>query len=334
MAANVDQPNLRWIGADGKPNGRPEIKATIAISPTLTERIFINTPSTMEQILDALKAGKTQSFDTPYILKLHVETRHRDITSPNVLAIRRGSDPKLKDEFVVYSAHYDHLGIGKPVNGDALYNGAWDNASGVTSVLNIAEAFAALPKAPARSVLFAFVTAEEKGLLGSDYFAQNPTIAKQSMIANINIDMIPFFSEYKEIVLGPDRVGVNAAIERVAKMVGLPTVEPAKDAPQRGSFMTRSDGYSFIRQGIPAVSISMRGDPKTTEAFRALYGSRYHQPSDDLTMPFNWEAGAMFARTQFLVGYEVANSKTRPAWKSDDWLVAAFKPAAQTGGTR
>jgi hypothetical protein len=330
MAANIDQPNLRWIGPDGKPNGRQEIRATIAISPALTERIFINTPSTMEEILEALKAGKPQAFDTPYILKLHVETRHRDITSPNVLAIRRGSDAKLKEEFVVYSAHYDHLGIGKPVNGDTLYNGAWDNASGVTSVLNIAEAFAVLPKAPARSVLFAFVTAEEKGLLGSDYFAQNPTIAKQAMIANINIDMIPFFSEYKEIVIGPDRVGMNAAIEHVAKMVGLPTVEPAKDAPQRGGFMTRSDGYSFIRQGIPTVSVSMRGDPKTTEEFRTLYGTRYHQPSDDMTMPFNWEAGATFARTQFLLGYEIANGKARPAWKSDDWLAAAFKPPAQS----
>jgi hypothetical protein len=330
MAANIDQPNLRWIGPDGKPNGRPEIKATIAISPALAEQVFLNTPSTTEQILDALKAGKNQSFDTPYILKLHVETLHRDITSPNVLAVRRGSDPKLKDEFVVYSAHYDHLGIGKPVNGDPLYNGAWDNASGVTSVLNIADAFAALPKAPARSVLFAFVTAEEKGLLGSDYFAQYPTIPKQSMIANINIDMIPFFSEYKEIVLGPDRVGMNAAVQRIAKMVGLPTAEPAKDAPQRGSFMTRSDGYSFIRQGIPAVTVSMRGDAKTSDEFRKLYGTRYHQPSDDLTMPFNWEAGATFARTQFLLGYEIANGKTRPAWRNDDWLAGAFKPSTQS----
>jgi hypothetical protein len=150
------------------------------------------------------------------------------------------------------------------------------------------------------------------------------------MIANINIDMIPFFSEYKEIVLGPDRVGMNATIERVAKMVGLPTVEPAKDAPQRGSFMTRSDGYSFIRQGIPTVSVSMRGDPKTTEEFRTLYGTRYHQPSDDMTMPFNWEAGATFARTQFLLGYEIANGNARPAWKSDDWLAVAFKPSAQS----
>ncbi len=336
LAANIDLPGMRWIGADGKPNGFPEIRATIALSPAMAEQVFLTAPSSMEQALDALKAGKNQSFVTPYKLKVHVETSHRDITSPNVLAIRRGSDAKLKDEFVVYSAHYDHLGIGKPVNGDALYNGAWDNASGVTSVLNIAEAFASLPKAPARSVLFAFVTGEEKGLLGSDYFAHYPTISRESMIADINIDMIPFFSEYKEIVVGPDRVGMNVALQRVAKMVGLPTVEPAKDAPQRGSFMTRSDGYSFIRQGIPAVSVSMRGDPKTADKFRELYGTRYHQPSDDMTMPFDWEAGAMFARTQFLLGYEIANGKTRPSWRSDDWLASAFKvtPSSQAGATK
>lgn len=336
LAANIDQPNLRWIGPEGKPNGFPEIKATVALSPAMAEQVFLTSPSSMEQVLDALKAGKNQSFVTPYSLKVHVETSHRDITSPNVLAMRRGSDPKLKDEFVVYSAHYDHLGIGKAVNGDALYNGAWDNASGVTSVLNIAEAFAALRKAPSRSILIAFVTGEEKGLLGSDYFAHYPTIPKESMIANINIDMIPFFTPYKEIVVGPDRVGMNAAIQRVAKMVGLPTVEPAKDAPQRGSFMTRSDGYSFIRQGIPVVSVSMRGDPKTADKFRELYGTRYHQPSDDMTMPFDWEAGAMFARTQFLLGYEIANSKTRPSWKEDDWLASAFKTASpsQAGATK
>jgi Zn-dependent M28 family amino/carboxypeptidase len=335
MAANIDQSGLRWIGPDGQPNGRPEIKAIMAISPTLAERVFVANPLSVEQILENLRAGKNQSFDTPYVLKLHVETEHRDITSPNVLAIRRGSDPKLKDEFIVYSAHYDHLGIGKAVNGDSLYNGAWDNATGVTSVLNIADAFAALPKAPARSVLFAFVTAEEKGLLGSDYFAQNPTIAKRSIIGNINIDMIPFFGPYKEVVIGPDRVGMNGTLQRVAAELGLPVVEPAKDAPQRGSFMTRSDGYSFIRQGIPTINVSLRGDAKAADEMRAIYGTRYHQPNDDLTMPFNWDAGATFARAQFLLGYELANSTTRPAWKGDDWLATVFGTSASAAsGTK
>ncbi|HEX6880138.1 MAG TPA: M28 family metallopeptidase, partial [Terriglobales bacterium] len=330
LAENVDQPGLRWIGPDGKPVGHPEIRATVAISPALAEQVFLTSPSSTEEIFAALNAGKPQPFDTPYALKLHVETSHRDIMSPNVLAIRRGSDPKLKDEFVVYSAHYDHLGIGKPVNGDSVYNGAWDNATGVTSVLNIAEAFSALPKAPARSILFAFVTGEEKGLLGSDYFAEYPTVPKQSMIADLNIDMIPFFTAYKEVVVGPDRVGMNAAIQRVATAIGLPVVEPAKDAPQRGSFMTRSDGYSFIRRGIPTVSITMRGDQKNIDEFRKLYGTRYHQPNDDLTMPFNWEAGAMFARAQFLLGYEIANSRTRPSWRNDDWLAVAFGRESQS----
>ncbi len=330
LAENIDQPALRWIGPDGKPMGHPEIRATVAISPELAEQVFMTGASSMEEIFAALNAGKSQAFDTPYALKLHVETAHRDITSPNILAIRRGSDPKLKDEFVVYSAHYDHLGIGKAVNGDSLYNGAWDNATGVTSVLNVAEAFSALPKAPARSILFAFVTGEEKGLLGSDYFAQFPTVSKESMIADLNIDMIPFFTEYKEVVVGSDRVGMNAAIQRIAKTIGLPVVEPAKDAPQRGSFMTRSDGYSFIRRGIPTISIMMRGDQKNMDEFRKLYGTRYHQPNDDLTMPFNWEAGAMFAKAQFLLGYEVANSKTRPSWRSDDWLAMTFKSGSQS----
>ncbi len=331
----ADQPSLRWIGPEGKPNGTEQIKANAVLAPAMVEKIFAGRPVNLTQTLEALKEGKSQSFETPLRLALHIETTHRQLTSPNVVAVRRGSDPALKSEYLVYSAHYDHLGIGKPVNGDSIYNGAWDNATGVTSLLNIADAFSALQKPPARSVAFVFVTGEEKGLLGSDYFAQYPTLPKQSMIANINIDMIGYFAPYKEVALNPDRTGTAPLIQRVAKMLNLPAVPPAKDAPQRGgggAFMTRSDGYSFIRQGIPVVGISLRADPKETEKFRDMYGKRYHQPSDDMTMPFNWDSGALFARANFLFGYEIANGKTRPGWKSDDWLALTFHPTTQTTG--
>ncbi len=328
--ANI-QSSMKWIGPDGKPSGNSEIKVTAVLSPAMSEKIFEGSPVTLAQAVEELKAGKARSFETTFRLRMHVVTTSHDITSPNVIAIKRGSDPKLKDEFIVYSAHYDHLGIGKPVKGDSLYNGAWDNATGVTTVLNIADAFAN-SKAPARSIVFAFVTAEEKGLLGSDYFAQYPTIPKDSMVANINIDMIPFFTEYKEIMLGPDRVGVNASIQRVAQILGLPANEPAKDAPQRGGggFMTRSDGYSFIRVGVPVIGISLRGDPKASENFRTFYLERYHQPSDDMTMPLDWNAGAVYAKANFLLGYDLANDKTKPAWKSNDWLAESFGKATAT----
>ena len=333
IVSYADQSALRWIGPDGHPTGSPQILGSGVLAPAIVEKLFAGRPVTLAQTLEHLKAGKNQSFETSARLALHVATTHRDITSPNVIAMRRGSDPALKSEHVVYSAHYDHVGIGKPVNGDSIYNGAWDNATGITSVLNIADAMASLRKAPARSIVFAFVTAEEKGLLGSDYFAQYPTIPRESVVANINIDMIGYFAEYKEVVLNPDRTGIGAIVERVAKAIGLPAVVPSKDAPQRGgggAFMTRSDGYSFIRRGIPVVGISLRTDPKQTEGMRSIYGTRYHQPNDDLTMPFNWNAGATFARANFLLGYEIANSKTRPGWKSDDWLALTFRPTAQT----
>ena len=330
-AANL-QSGMKWIGPDGKPSGTPEIKIAAVLSPATSEKLFDGSGTTLAQAVEELKAGNSKSFETPFKIKLHIVTSSHDITSPNIIAIKRGADAKLKDEYLVYSAHYDHLGIGKPVNGDGLYNGAWDNATGVTSLLNIADAFSAA-KAPARSVAFVFVTAEEKGLLGSDYFAQYPTIPKDSMLANINIDMIPFFTEYKEIMLGPDRAGVNASIQQVAQMLGLPANEPPKGVPQRGggSFMTRSDGYSFIRVGVPVISIGLRGDPKASEGFRTLYGTRYHQPSDDLTMPFDWNAGAIFAKANFLLGYEVAQSKEKPAWKAGDWLAECF---GKTNGTK
>lgn len=326
------QSAMRWIGPDGTPFGIADIKVSLGFSPTMVDKLFEGHATTLAQVMEELKAGKPQAFETAFKLRAHIATKSADIISPNIIAIRRGTDPKLKGEFLVYSAHYDHLGIGKPVNGDALYNGAWDNATGVTSVLNIADAFANT-QAPARSVAFVFVTAEEKGLLGSDYFAQFSTLPKNSVVANINIDMIPFFSTYKEVVIGPDRVGVNRYIESAAKTLGLPTAVP--QGPQRGggAFMTRSDGYSFIRQGIPVFGVSLRGDPKDMESFRNMYGTRYHQPSDDMTMPFNWDAGATFAKMNFLVGYEVANSDSHPGWKSDDWLAEVFgqKAATATG---
>jgi len=204
--------------------------------------------------------------------------------------VLRGADPKLRSEYVVYTAHSDHMGIGKPVNGDAIYNGAGDNASGVAALLEIARAFRALPNPPARSVLFLAVTAEEMGLLGSDYFAHFPTVPIQSMVADVNMDEASISYAFKDIVArgAPDST-LGRVVERAASRLGL-KVSPDPE-PEQSHFI-RSDQYSFVKQGIPSVFISEgyeAKDPKVdgkkvTGEWRA---TRYHKPSDDMSQPMD-----------------------------------------------
>src|SRR6185437_3391159 len=175
-------PAMRWLGPDGMPNdARPELRASAALSLPASQAFFQGAPKSWDEVWSAAQAGQPQAFAMPFTARLHNVSRHRLVTSPNVAAVLSGSDPKLAREYVVYTAHTDHLGIGTPIDGDSIYNGAVDNASGTAALLEIAAAFSRLAKAPARSVLFLAVTGEEAGLLGSDYFAHFPTVPKQAI---------------------------------------------------------------------------------------------------------------------------------------------------------
>jgi hypothetical protein len=182
-------PSMRWLGPDGVPSDSfPNLKVGATLSQSASERLFEHaSKSWVEVQLDA-EASKPQGFPLPVTASMRVVSNHEAITSPNVVAVLPGSDLKLSQEYVVYTAHVDHLGIGKPINGDAIYNGAADDASGVAAMLVIAKAFKSMPHAPARSIMFLAVTGEEKGLLGSDYFAHFPTVPIRSIVTDINMD--------------------------------------------------------------------------------------------------------------------------------------------------
>jgi Zn-dependent M28 family amino/carboxypeptidase len=256
-----------------------------------------------------------------------VTIKHSQAESQNVVGVLTGSDPKLKSEHVVFSAHLDHVGIGEAINGDKIYNGAMDDASGVASLIEIANMLKAQKTKLKRSVIFLTVTGEEKGLLGSRYFSVNPTVAKQNIVADINMDMfLPLFPLRYLEVQGLAESTLGNDIREVCEKAGV-AVQADKE-PDRNLFI-RSDQYSFIRQGVPALAFKFgyeAGSPEETTAKNWLQ-NRYHAPSDDLNQPVDTAAAAKFDRILLDLGTKVANAKDRPQWNANSF----FRRFAEAG---
>ncbi|AMY07094.1 Aminopeptidase S [Luteitalea pratensis] len=287
---------------------------SVTFNPAHADLLFAASGHTFAELL-AL-AGNRQPlphFALPTSVRAHVAVEKRAVESQNVVGLLRGSDPTLANEYVVLSAHLDHLGVGAAVNGDAIYNGAMDNASGIATLIEAASAIVAAK--PKRSVLFVAVTGEEKGLLGSRYFARNPTVPRGSIVADINMDMfLPLYPLRQLMVLGLDESDLGDDVRAVAAAVGIGVqVDPQ---PLRNRF-TRSDQYSFIREGVPALAMKVGAEPDSPEAAieAAWTKDRYHAPSDDLQQPIDRAAAVGFTEVVGRLAVQVANRPTRPAWK-------------------
>ncbi len=321
-------PAMRWLGPDGLPGESfPEIQVSAVLSQAASEKLFQHAPKSWADVLRDADASKPQGFPLPVTARMRVVSHHEAITSPNVVAVLPGSDPKLSQEYVVYTAHADHLGIGRPINGDSIYNGAADDASGTAALLVIAKAFKSLAHAPARSILFLGVTAEEKGLLGSDYFANFPTVPIQSVVADINMDGASVFYTFNDIVpLGAPDSTLDAVVHRNAARLGL-KVSPDPNPDQH--YFVRADQYSFVRQGVPSVFIT-EGEQARDSKFNAKkfneewIATRYHAPSDDMSQPMDLDASVEFMQVDFLVGYDIAQDPQRPEWKPGDFFGENF----------
>ena len=239
-----------------------------------------------------------------------------------------GSDPKLKSEVVIYSAHWDHLGIGTPVNGDAIYNGAVDNGTGCGILLELAHAWAAQAKKPRRSAMFLAVTAEEGGLRGSEYYAGHPEIAGGQNGARHQLRRAPYpLGRTRDVVVnGAERTTAWPVVEAVAKRMGL-TINP-DPRPEQGSYY-RSDHFAFAHVGIPAFSVEQGDDfvgkPKGfgAKAFDEYNEKHYHQPSDEFQESWDFSGLAEMARFGFLIGTDVANQDHLPTWRAGDEFLAA-----------
>ncbi len=282
--------------------------------------------------LDSLMALAEQRAFKPIPLGLTLSTVMNTtierIATNNIIGKVMGSDPVLRNQYVLFTAHYDHFGIGRAVNGDSIYNGALDNASGTSMVLALAEAFASLKEKPKRSLLFAAVAAEEQGLLGSKYFAVNPTVQAKNIAADINTDVINVFGRTSDITFeGNDRSSLGNDIAMVAKEMGL-TVVP-DPVPEQGRFY-RSDHFSFAKVGIPAISIEggstfVGADSATARAASERYAKDYHQPSDEIYPDWNYDGAVQEGEFIIRLAWRIANAKEMPRWNAGDEFEAARK---------
>ena len=319
---------MRWLSPDGVPNdARPELRGHAVLATETSSWLFHGAAKSFDEAVAAGQRSEPQAFPLDARASIRMTSRHEGFESANVGAVLRGSDPSLAREFVVYTAHLDHEGIGEPVDGDSIYNGALDNASGVAQMLEVAHAFASLPQPPRRSVIFLAVTAEEQGLLGSDYYANYPTVPVGQIVANINLDGALILAPPADVVvIGAEHSTLGAIVESAARRLDL---EVTPDPAPEQMFFIRSDQYSFVRQGIPAVFLfpgTKSSDPAIDAGARLqqYLTERYHKPSDDMSQPFSYEAGAIGARLNFAIGYAVAHNVERPQWNAGDFFGRTF----------
>ncbi|HSS99070.1 MAG TPA: M28 family metallopeptidase, partial [Terriglobales bacterium] len=298
---------LRWLDENNLPNdAQPQIKGSAAISEAVATKMFEGAAKSYKEAFADSEANKPQSFPLKATVALHLVSTHTETDSPNVVAILPGSDPKLKDEYVVFSAHLDHLGIGAPVNGDNIYNGAIDNGSGSAGVLEVARALSTMQKAPRRSIVFLFVTGEEEGLLGSDAYAYHPTVPIEKIAANVNMDELSCWYDFADIVpQGADHSTIGKVVDDVARHMNL---QISPDPQPDEVFFVRSDQYSFVKRGVPAVAVDAgykTVDPKLDgkKIQDDWEDNYYHQPNDDMNQPYlDLNAAAKCVRMDLAIG--------------------------------
>ena len=295
------------------------------VSMTITrsgaEKVLAGSGHTLAEI-DALVTEKKPlpRFPLPGTLRVEAALKREPIESSNVAGIYEGSDVRLRNEYVVMTAHLDHVGIGRAVDGDSIYNGAMDDASGVASMIEIARLLKDANAKPKRSIIFVAVTAEERGLLGSKYFAARPTVPFEAIVANINLDMfLPLYPLKVIEVQGLTESTLGEAVAASAKELG---VEVQTDREPEQNRFIRSDQYSFIRRGVPALAFKFgyeKGSKEETMR-RDWVRDVYHKPNDDLTQPVDVEAAARFNRVILGLLQRVANDSGRPRWKDDSFF--------------
>jgi len=322
---------MHWLDKKSVPHDFfPELRGIALFSQRGAEVLFAGAPYTLDQVFTTARASKPQAFALPISAHLHTVAAQSAVRSANIIAELKGSDPMLRDQYVVYTAHVDHLGICPAIEGDNVCHGALDNASGTSTLLEIARAYASLPEAPRRSVLFVFVTGEEMGLLGSDYFAHFPNVPLKSIVANVNIDGAPgsYFPMKDVVALGAEHSTLGDEVASAAKVMGY-DVSP-DPMPEEVAFI-RSDQYSFVLQGVPAVDVEdgvKSTDPKINglEVIKKWLVTRYHTPLDNMEQPIDFGSAAKGAVMNFLVGYQVAQHDGAPQWNKGDFFGTTYGP--------
>jgi hypothetical protein len=332
-AENWQRSGMRLRDADGKGiDTFPALRAQATVNASAADLIFADGPQPAAALFKAAQDGQLKGFDLPGTLSLAARTKIETLESRNVVAKLPGSDATLASEHIVYTAHLDHIGIGAPVKNskgveDRIYNGALDNALGVSIMFEAARILHAVQPAPKRSLLFIALTAEEKGLLGAEWFASHPTVPAGSLVANINMDMPVLLAPSKDVVpIGIEHSSLKAALDTAAKEIG---VDLSPDPFPEEVVFVRSDQYAFIRAGIPAIyldggTVSADGvrDPKL--ALRKFLREHYHQPSDEATLPIAYGDALRLAKLNARIGQLVGDTTARPKWNAGDFFGGKF----------
>jgi hypothetical protein len=309
---------MTWVGKDGVADSdAPNLRATGFVSLQGAEKMFEKAPQKWSEILAAMKSegGKVQGFELGYNATMKMTSRHEEIESVNVVAMLPGTDPVLKNEFVILTAHLDHTGVRvtEEEGDDEINNGAMDNATGVSAMMETARLLAMNP--PKRSVIFAAVTAEEKGLVGSSYLAANPVASP--VVANVNIDMPVATYDFLDVVaFGAERSTLGPVIRTAAGKSGV-ALSPDPMPEQR--LFTRSDQYEFVKKGVPAVFLVTGFQNGGEEAFGTFLSTHYHKPSDEVEL-VNFDALTKFTRVNADIARDVANMPERPRWNEGDFF--------------
>ncbi len=293
----------------------------VTVNPASAEKFFAGSGHTFAEIAELGKDRKPlPHFPLAVSLEAKTKVEIQKVESANLVGKLTGGDPGLKDEYVVLSAHLDHVGIGAPINGDSIYNGAMDDGSGSALLMDEAALFKKNPEKLRRSLLFVFVTGEEKGLLGSKYFAAHPTVPPKSLAADVNVDMFLPIVPLKVLrVLGLDDSDLG---DRAREMAQSQDVKVQPDPEPLRNLFVRSDQYNFIRHGVPSIIMSVGSEPGSPEqqTFKDWLTNRYHAPSDDLNQPVDFGAAAKYEEIVRSLLVNIANGSQRPQWKPDSFF--------------
>lgn len=321
IRGRADEPDVKWIGADGKPTyPGPNLPVTGYIGARATEALFAGSSTPLSELLSATtqKDARPKGFALNKRVTVERHSNVRRMNSPNVLAILPGSDPRLKDEYIVMSAHLDHIGHIKLENGDDIANGAMDNAMGVAVMLEAARAIVESGVKPKRSILFAALTAEEEGLLGAEYLAKHPVVGKGKVVGVVNMDMPIVTYDFQDVVaFGAEH---STIAQTVARAIAAEGIKLSPDpAPEQVAFV-RTDHYPFVKAGVPAVSLDLGPAGPGAKATEEFLANHYHRVSDDMKLPFDWAAAARFAKINYLIATQLANDAEPPRWYEGDYF--------------
>jgi len=342
IASRVGMPSMGWINDEGKVHGQFEqLQAGAIVNQAAAGIIFEETPFDLAVLIEKdERAEELPVFELYGKISMSQRSTHQSIQSPNVVSVLPGSDPLLADEYVLYTAHLDHIGElaadsdhgghAAGENPDRINNGALDNAAGISVMLETARIFARNKtlgktggKPPRRSILFVAVTAEEKGLVGSEYFAMHPTVPISAIVSEINLDMPLLLYDFGDVIaFGAEHSSLGETVRDAAGSYGT---ELTPDPFPEQNIFVRSDHYRFVQQGVPSVYLvtgtkSLDGSVETLPIFAGFLQQHYHKPSDDLNLPIHYGAAARFTHINAKIGEIIANESVRPRWHEGDFF--------------